>query len=124
KRKERTARAAEEATRRCAEKKAAERTEREATEAQKREEEERKERRRQEREAKRTAEKEAKKHLEDVLLTRDEAAEYIRKNLGRPMSFSTLTKICCLGEGPPVADQWGRRPLYSREGLRQWVESR
>jgi hypothetical protein len=59
-----------------------------------------------------------------ALLTRREAAEYVRHDLGRPLSFSTLTKLCALDEGPPVAAQWGRRPLYSREDLRAWVESR
>src|SRR5712675_1379057 len=52
-----------------------------------------------------------------ALLTRHEAAEFVTKVLGRPLSFSTLQKLCCLGEGPPVETQWGRRPLYSREGL-------
>src|SRR5258707_15758361 len=59
-----------------------------------------------------------------ALLTRREAAEFIRHDLGRPMSFSTMTKVCALGEGPPVADYWGRRPLYSREGLQHWAETR
>jgi hypothetical protein len=59
-----------------------------------------------------------------ALLTRHEAADYVRHELGRPLSFSTLTKLCALGEGPPVADYWGRRPLYSRNGLREWAENR
>jgi hypothetical protein len=59
-----------------------------------------------------------------ALLTRHEAAEYVRRELGRPLSFSTMTKLCALGEGPPVTEYWGRRPLYSPDGLRQWVESR
>jgi hypothetical protein len=61
---------------------------------------------------------------ESALLTRHEAAEFIRHELGRPMSFSTLTKLCALGEGPPPADTWGKRPLYSRDGLREWAENR
>jgi hypothetical protein len=60
----------------------------------------------------------------DALLTRHKAAEYVRDDLGRPLSFSTLTKLCALGEGPPVAEYWGRRPLYSREDLRRWAETR
>jgi hypothetical protein len=59
-----------------------------------------------------------------ALLTRREAADYVRHDLGRPLSFSTLTKFCGLGDGPPVATYWGRRPLYSREDLRQWAEKR
>jgi hypothetical protein len=59
-----------------------------------------------------------------ALLTRHEAALYINNELGRPMSFSTLQKLCAWGEGPPVATWWGRRPLYSREGIRAWTENR
>jgi hypothetical protein len=59
-----------------------------------------------------------------ALLTRHEAAQFVNNELGRPMSFSTLTKLCALGEGPPVASQWGRRPLYDKPGLREWAETR
>jgi hypothetical protein len=44
--------------------------------------------------------------------------------LGRPMSFSTATKLAALGEFAAPALWWGRRPLYTREGLRSWVEGR
>jgi hypothetical protein len=57
-------------------------------------------------------------------LTRHQAAEYIRDVLGRPMSFSTASKLAALGEFAPPAVWWGRRPLYSRDGLRQWTEAR
>jgi len=60
----------------------------------------------------------------DALLTRVEAAAYIDRELGRPMAFSTFQKLCALREGPPVSEYWGRRPLYSREALRTWVEGR
>ena len=43
----------------------------------------------------------------EALLTRKELAGYISNELGRPMSFSTLTKLCALGEGPPVYEWWG-----------------
>jgi hypothetical protein len=59
-----------------------------------------------------------------ALLTRREAASYVNNELGHPLSFSTLTKLCALGEGPPVARLWGRRPLYERTSLRAWVEMR
>jgi hypothetical protein len=39
----------------------------------------------------------------DALLTRREAARYVNDDLGHPLSFSTLTKLCAVGEGPPVA---------------------
>src|SRR5258708_31988564 len=57
-------------------------------------------------------------------LTRRQAAEFIRDVLGRPFSFSTATKLAALGEFAPPATWWGRRPLYSREGLRIWTEAR
>jgi hypothetical protein len=57
-------------------------------------------------------------------LTRHQAAEYIRDELGRPMSFSTASKLAALGEFAAPAVWWGRRPLYTRDGLRQWAEGR
>ena len=59
-----------------------------------------------------------------ALLTRREAARYVNDELGHPLAFSTLTKLCALGEGPPVARWWGKRPLYEQESLRGWVEAR
>jgi hypothetical protein len=58
------------------------------------------------------------------LLTRRELAEYITNELGRPMSYSTLTKLCALGEGPPVYEWWSRFPLYQREGGKAWADAR
>jgi hypothetical protein len=60
----------------------------------------------------------------EALLTRAEAAVFIDRDLGRPLALSTLQKLCAIREGPPVAEYWGRRPLYSREGLKAWVEAR
>src|SRR5262245_50373347 len=57
-------------------------------------------------------------------LTRRQAAEFIRNVLGRPFAFSTATKLAALGEFAPPATWWGRRPLYSRDDLRAWVEAR
>jgi hypothetical protein len=60
----------------------------------------------------------------DALLTRKELSEYITNELGRPLSFSTLSKVCALGEGPPVYEWWGRFPLYRREDGRAWADAR
>jgi len=60
----------------------------------------------------------------EPFLTRHQAADFIRDELGRPMSFSTLTKLCALGEGPEPAAMWGRRPLYSKDGLKMWADAR
>jgi hypothetical protein len=57
-------------------------------------------------------------------LTRRQAASFINDDLGRPMSFSTATKLAALGEFAEPALWWGRRPLYSCKDLRAWVEAR
>jgi len=57
-------------------------------------------------------------------LTRRQAADYIRAQLGRPMSFSTAQKLAALGEFAEPALYWGRRPLYRREDLERWAEGR
>jgi hypothetical protein len=57
-------------------------------------------------------------------LTRRQAADFIRDELGRPMSFSTASKLAALGEFAQPAVWWGRRPLYTRLDLRRWVEAR
>jgi hypothetical protein len=57
-------------------------------------------------------------------LTRRQGAEFVRDILGRPFSFSTASQLAALGEFAPPALWWGRRPLYTRDDLRQWVEAR
>jgi hypothetical protein len=57
-------------------------------------------------------------------LTRRQAPDFIRDMLGRPMSFSTASKLAALGEFAPPVLWWGRRPLYTRDGLRAWAEGR
>ena len=57
-------------------------------------------------------------------LTRRQSADYIREELGRPMSFSTASKLAALGEFVAPALWWGRRQLYTREeDLRAWAEA-
>jgi hypothetical protein len=55
--------------------------------------------------------------------TRREASDYLRAR-GYPVSYSTLTKVCALGEGPEPAAWWGTRPLYTDGGLDAWAETR
>ena len=57
-------------------------------------------------------------------LTRRQAADFIRDELGRPMSFSTAAKLAALGEFAEPVVWWGRRPLYTRDDLRAWAEAR
>src|SRR5258707_2257188 len=62
-------------------------------------------------------------NLPGVSRTRHEAADYLRSR-GYPLSFSTLTKLCALGEGPQPAAWWGSRPLYTEPMLDAWAEAR
>jgi hypothetical protein len=57
-------------------------------------------------------------------LTRRQAAAYVNYELGRPMSFSTASKLAALGEFAEPALWWGKRPLYTRDALRTWAEAR
>lgn len=57
-------------------------------------------------------------------LTRRQAAAYVNNELGRPMSFSTASKLAALGEFAEPTLWWGRRPLYTRGSLRTWAEAR
>jgi hypothetical protein len=57
-------------------------------------------------------------------LTRRQAAEFIHDELGRPMSFSTASKLAALGEFAEPALWWGKRPLYTRGSLRTWADAR
>jgi hypothetical protein len=59
----------------------------------------------------------------DAYRTRREAGDYLRSR-GYPLSFSTLTKLCALGEGPEPAAWWGSRPLYTDAELDMWAEAR
>jgi hypothetical protein len=61
--------------------------------------------------------------LPGAFMTRKEAADYLRSR-EYPLSFSTLTKLCALGEGPPPAIMWGKRPLYTDPMLDAWAEAR
>jgi hypothetical protein len=54
---------------------------------------------------------------------RREASEYLQSR-GFPVSFSTLNKLCALGEGPEPAVWWGSRPLYTDPTLDAWAEAR
>jgi hypothetical protein len=58
-------------------------------------------------------------------LTRKQLGERLRE-LGYPIGNSTLAKICApaIGQGPPVAAWWGRRPLYDEDGAVAWAEAR
>jgi hypothetical protein len=56
--------------------------------------------------------------------TRLEAARYLTEELGYPTSFSTATKLACLGEFAEPDRFWRRRPLYTGGNLRRWGEKR
>jgi hypothetical protein len=60
------------------------------------------------------------------LMTRAQAVEFLRAELGIPVSLSKFNKLAMpsMGEGPPVAKWWDSRPLYAREAVQAWAEAR
>jgi hypothetical protein len=58
-------------------------------------------------------------------LTRDQLRERLNA-MGYPIKASFFNKICLpsVNKGPPVAKQWGKRPLYSLDAALVWAESR
>lgn len=59
------------------------------------------------------------------LLTREQLRNELNAR-GYPMSASYFSKMCLPSrqEGPPVAKQWGKRPLYVLEDGLAWAENR
>lgn len=60
-----------------------------------------------------------------VLLTREQLRHELNTR-GYPMSASYFNKLCLpsIGAGPPIARQFGKRPLYRLEDGLAWAESR
>jgi hypothetical protein len=58
-------------------------------------------------------------------MTRDQVREFLVAN-GYPIKASYFSKICLpsVNAGPPVAKQWGKRPLYEASAALHWAESR
>jgi hypothetical protein len=54
------------------------------------------------------------------LLTRRQAVEFIRDEIGIPIAESTLNKKCALGQGPKVETFFGHRELYTKQTIREW----
>jgi hypothetical protein len=59
------------------------------------------------------------------LLTREQLRHELNAR-GYPMSASYFSKMCLpsRNEGPPVAKQWGKRPLYDLQAGLAWAEGR
>ena len=55
------------------------------------------------------------------LLTRKDGVQFIRDELGIPLSPSLLDKKCMRGEGPDIAGYWGKREMYTRQKLKEWA---
>jgi hypothetical protein len=60
--------------------------------------------------------------MTDRLLTRRSAAHYLGE-LGYPLAEGTLSKLACIGGGPPFL-RFGRQVLYAPDDLVQWVHAR
>ena len=54
---------------------------------------------------------------------RDDAAAYVREKYGFPCTSKWLAKLAVYGGGPPFRKA-GRVPMYPRDGLNLWAESR
>jgi hypothetical protein len=57
------------------------------------------------------------------LLSRKEAAMYVREFWGMPLSPNTLAKLAVIGGGP-LFRKAGKFPLYEKNDLDCWVGSR
>jgi len=55
------------------------------------------------------------------LLTRKDGIQFVRDELGFPLSASLLDKKCMRGEGPDAAGYWGKREMYTRQKLKEWA---
>lgn len=60
-----------------------------------------------------------------TLLTREQLRLRLNER-GYIISASYFNKICLpsVNEGPPVAKQWGKRPLYDLSAALAWAEAR
>ena len=57
-------------------------------------------------------------------LFRSQLTELFRENGLPPLSLSYLNKIHCLGDGPPVAMIWNRRPMYDPDQALEWLRAK
>jgi hypothetical protein len=57
------------------------------------------------------------------LLRRAEAADYVQKTWGIPLSWRTLAKYAVVGGGP-IYRKCGRYPLYDISDLDSWCEAK
>jgi hypothetical protein len=59
------------------------------------------------------------------LLTREQLRQRLNES-GYPITASYFNKVCLpsVGNGPPVAKQWGKRPLYNLADALAWAEAR
>lgn len=52
-----------------------------------------------------------------------EEASRILATLGVPLAPATLTRLRCVGGGPRFT-KFGRTPMYARQSLEDWADSR
>ena len=57
-------------------------------------------------------------------LFRDQLTELFKTNGLPPLSVNYLNKIASLGEGPPVAIVFNRRPMYDPDEALAWMRER
>jgi hypothetical protein len=57
-------------------------------------------------------------------LYRNQLTALFRANGLPPLSLSYLNKISSLGEGPPFAMIWNRRPMYDPDEALSWLRTK
>jgi hypothetical protein len=60
---------------------------------------------------------------EPMWITRAEAAEAIRAELGIPVTLSAINKAASLGYGPRPATKYGKTFLYEKAVVLKWARS-
>jgi hypothetical protein len=61
--------------------------------------------------------------MQQLYLTRKEAAAYLTDELGLHTSWRTLQKMATVGGGPPYR-VFGIRSIYTHEDLKVWAEAK
>lgn len=56
-------------------------------------------------------------------LNRKQAADFLKLELGLPVAHTTLSKLACVGGGPPY-QRYGNKTVYTRPALREWAEGK
>ena len=62
--------------------------------------------------------------IQDKLMTRRQASQFLTETLGYPVAERTLSKLATTGLNAPPYYKCGHRCLYKESDLRKWVKSK